>query len=262
MAGSPEEAPRTKPQVSLDGGELARGLYLDLIKRSLLDTIYGDQRFGAPAPDSRDVGFRWPAVAHTMIGAQRLANLQDCVEDVIRSQVPGDLIETGVWRGGACILMRAILQAHGVFDRRVFVADSFEGLPPPNAESYPYDAGLDLSVYDELAVSLEQVQENFRRYGLLDDRVRFLKGWFKDTLPTAPIDSLAVMRLDGDLYESTIQAFDALYPKLSVGGYVIVDDYGAVAACARATHDFRDAHGIDDEIVTIDATGVFWQRTR
>ena len=257
-----DATPHLTPQVSLDGGELARGLYLDLVKRCLLDSIYADQRFGAPQTETRAAGFQWPAVAHTMIGAQRLGNLQDCVEDVIRNQVPGDLIETGVWRGGACILMRAVLQAHGVFDRRVFVADSFEGLPAPDAETYPYDAGLDLSVYEELAIPLEQVQENFRRYGLLDDRVQFLKGWFKDTLPNAPIDCLAVMRLDGDLYESTIQAFEALYPKLSVGGYVIVDDYGAVAACARATHDFRDANGIDDEIVTVDATGVFWQRTR
>ncbi len=259
---TPQSVPEAVAQVSLDGGELARGLYLDLIKRCLLDSVYGDQRIGGPAAETRAEGFGWPAVAHTMIGPQRLGNLQHCVEDVIRKQVPGDLIETGVWRGGSCILMRAILQAHGVFDRRVFVADSFEGLPAPDAENYPYDAGLDLSVYDELAISLEQVQENFRRYGLLDERVQFLKGWFKDTLPNAPIDSLAVMRLDGDLYESTIQAFEALYPKLSVGGYVIVDDYGAVAACAQATHDFRDANGIDDEIVTVDATGVFWQRTR
>lgn len=252
------------PQDSLDGGELARGLYLDLVKRCLLDVVYGDQRYGSggPAAPERPDGLQWPAIAHTMIGGKRLENVQFCVEDVIRNRVPGDLIETGVWRGGACILMRAILQAHGVFDRRVFVADSFEGLPVPDAENYPYDEGLDLSVYEELAVSLEQVQDNFRRYALLDDRVCFLKGWFKDTLPEAPIDSLAVMRLDGDLYESTIQAFEALYPKLSVGGYVIVDDYGAVAACSQATHDFRTANGIKDELRVIDETGVFWQRTR
>ena len=258
----PQAEPELLPQNSLDGGELARGLYLELIRRCLLDSVYGDQRIAGAAKEERDEGFRWPAVAHTMIGVPRLENLQFCVEDVIRNRVPGDLIETGVWRGGACILMRAVLQAHGVFDRRVFVADSFKGLPPPDAERYPFDTGLDLSGYDELSVSLEQVKENFRRYGLLDDRVLFLEGWFKDTLPNAPIDSLAVMRLDGDLYESTIQAFEALYPKLSVGGYVIVDDYGAVAACAQATHDFREAYGIDDEIRVIDGTGVFWQRSR
>lgn len=238
--------------------DVARRAYLDLVRRCLLDLVYSEQRAKAAGLGP----FEWPAVAHTMIGAARLASLQSCAEDVIRAGVPGDFIETGVWRGGASILMRAVLEAYGVRDRTVWVADSFEGLPPPNPDDYPYDIGLDLSVYDELAISLEQVQDNFRRYGLLDDRVRFLKGWFKDTLPGAPIESLALMRLDGDLYESTIQAFEALYPKLSVGGYVIVDDYGAVAACAQATHDFRAAQGIEDEIQVIDDTGVFWQRSR
>ena len=131
--------------------------------------------------------------------------------------VPGDLIETGVWRGGATILMRAILKARGVTDRVVWVADSFAGLPAPNAARYPLDAGINLHRFPQLAVTLERVQDNFRRYGLLDDQVRFLKGWFRDTLPAAPIERLAVLRLDGDLYESTIQALESLYDKLSAG---------------------------------------------
>ena len=196
-----------------------------------------------------------------MIGSSRLENLQFCVEDVIRNRVPGDLIETGVWRGGACILMRAVLQAHAVFDRQVWVADSFEGLPSPDAENYPYDEGLDLSVYRELAVSLEKVKENFRRYALLDDRVRFLKGWFKDSLPNASIDSLAVMRLDGDTYESTMDAISVLYPKLSPGGFCIVDDYEAFPDCQRAVDEYRDQHQIRDEIIPIDRAAVFWKRS-
>jgi len=72
-----------------------------------------------------------------------------------------------------------------------------------------------------LAVSLERVQDNFRRYGLLDRQVRFLKGWFRDTLPAAPIERLAILRLDGDLYESTIQALGALHGKVSAGGVVM-----------------------------------------
>ena len=86
---------------------------------------------------------------------------------------------------------------------------------------------------------LEHVKENFQRYGLLDEQVRFVKGWFRDTLPHVPIERLAVLRLDGDLYESTIQALDGLYHKLSPGGFVIVDDYGNVPACRQAVNDFR-----------------------
>ena len=111
-------------------------------------------------------------------------------------------------------------------------------------------------------MSLDQVKANFARYDLLDDRVQFLKGWFKDTLPHAPISRLAVMRLDGDLYESTMDALTALYPKLSPGGYVIIDDYGAINACRQAVHDFRNTHGIEDPIQEVDWTGAYWRRSQ
>jgi O-methyltransferase len=180
--------------------------YLDLMTRCLTDWIYDgvDERARAEGRD-------WPARAHTMIGLKRLANIRTCVEAVLDAGIPGDLIETGVWRGGATIFMRAILKARGVADRLVWVADSFAGLPPPDTEHYPHDEGITLHRFPQLAVSLERVQENFRRYGLLDEQVRFLKGWFRDTLPSAPIERLAVLRLDGDLYESAIQALDSLY---------------------------------------------------
>ena len=95
----------------------------------------------------------------------------------------------------------------------------------------------------------------------MDDQVCFLKGWFKDTLPTAPIEKLAILRLDGDMYESTMDGLRSLYHKLSPGGFLIVDDYGAVDACREAVCDFRNEHGIDDEIVKIDWGGVYWQKT-
>jgi hypothetical protein len=195
-----------------------------------------------------------------MIGLKRLDNLEFCIEEIIAKGVPGDLIETGAWRGGATIFMRAVLKAYGVTDRCVWVADSFAGLPPPDAGKYPHDAGDRLHEARELAVSLEQVKANFDRYGLLDDQVRFLKGWFRDTLPTAPIERLAVLRLDGDMYQSTMDALANLYPKVSQGGYVIVDDYSAIPACRQAVHDYRSANGITEEIRDIDWTGIFWQK--
>ncbi len=230
-------------------------LYLDIMTRCLTDWIYDgvDERARAEGRD-------WPARAHAMIGLKRLANIRTCVEAVLDAGIPGDLIETGVWRGGATIFMRAILKARGVTDRAVWVCDSFRGLPPPDTERYPHDEGITLHRFPQLAVSLERVQENFGRYGLLDGQVRFLKGWFRDTLPTAPIERLAVLRLDGDLYESTIQALDSLYDKLSVGGFVIVDDYGNVPACRQAVCDFRTKRGITDPIQTIDWGGVYWRR--
>jgi hypothetical protein len=194
-----------------------------------------------------------------MIGLKRLDNLQHCVERVLNDGIPGDLIETGVWRGGACILMRAILRAYGDRTRKVWLADSFAGLPPPDPGKYPADAGDLLHTYDVLAVSRETVANNFAAYGLLDEQVCFLQGWFKDTLPDAPIRQLAVMRLDGDMYESTIQALEALYDRLSPGGFVIIDDY-FLEPCAQAVQDFRSRHGIADPIHDIDGQGRYWRR--
>lgn len=205
-------------------------------------------------------GKDWPLYADTMIGYKRLSNVQDCVVDVINHNVPGDLIETGVWRGGTVIFMRAVLQAMNVTDRVVWAADSFEGLPAPDAK---YEADKDdiFYTFDELKISLEIVKENFKKYNLLDEQVRFLKGWFRDTLPTAPIEKLAVLRLDGDMYESTMDALVNLYPKLSVGGYLIIDDWGSVEGCRKAVNDFRQQHAITDEIKTIDADGVYWKKS-
>ena len=241
-------------------------LYLDLLKRCLLNWIYAEtevDRLRGQTFDSavRAEGKDWPPMAHTMIGLRRLNNVQECVEAALRDRVPGDLMETGVWRGGATILMRGILRAHGVKDRAVWVADSFAGLPPPNPGRYPHDAGLNLHLYPQLAVPISQVRENFARYGLLDDQVRFLPGWFRDTLPTAPVERLAVLRLDGDLYESTIDALTHLYPKVSPGGFVLVDDYNDIPACRQAVDDYRQAHRIRSPITAVDWTGVYWRRT-
>ncbi len=92
-------------------------------------------------PSVRAVGRDWPARADSMIGLRRMDNIQDCIETVIRDDVPGDLIETGVWRGGATIFMRGVLKAYEDTTRTVWVADSFEGLPPPDPARYPADAG-------------------------------------------------------------------------------------------------------------------------
>ena len=209
----------------------------------------------------RELGRDWPAEAETMIGLRRLDNIQECVTTVLRENVPGDLVETGVWRGGASIFMRAILAAYGDTTRKVWCADSFRGLPVPNLVDYPADKVAQWHTRQELAISLDAVQKNFARYGMLDAQVEFLEGWFKDTLPNAPIDKCAVIRLDGDMYESTMDALRSLYGKLSPGGFLIIDDYGIPEdTCRRAIHDFRQAHSIREPIVDIDGWGAYWRR--
>ena len=237
----------------------ARDRYVDLLMGCLTRELFLDEE--AVDPAIRAEGRDWPATAETMVGQLRLANVRQTVETVLADGVPGDLIETGVWRGGVTILMRGILEAWGDTDRSVWVADSFEGLPAPNVDEYPDDAGHDLSGVSTLMVGADQVRANFDRYGLLDERVRFLEGWFADTLAAAPIDQLAVLRLDGDLYESTMDALVPLYDKVSEGGFVIVDDYGAWEPCRKAVDEFRARRGITDPIVEVDWTGVYWRKS-
>jgi O-methyltransferase len=266
-------------------------LYIDLMKRTLTRTIvarprerqtiqarFPAKRLLVAAAQSLLSPFSWELVrvircvpdnylesgdaarnrvedAETMLGTRQLDNMQACIDGVLRSNVPGDFLEAGVWRGGMTILMRAVLKAYGVTDRRVWVVDSFAGLPRPDDahNSFGWKAG-------DMAASLEEVRGNFARYGLMDEQVSFLKGYFNQTLPLAPISKLAVLRVDADLYESTIDVLENLYPKLSAGGYAIFDDYQNLPDCRRAIDDYRSRHGIREPVRQIDTRAVFWQK--
>ena len=238
------------------------------VRRALARTLrvfnYKLYRMAPFNADRREQGLDWPSFGYSMIGLTGLSNLQECVETVLREDVPGDLIETGAWRGGACIFMRAILRAYGS-EKTVWVADSFEGLPSATAEPDRLLARMrpdnfDLAGHPHLAASIEEVRENFKRFGLLDGQVKFLKGWFKDTLPSAPIEKLAILRLDGDMYESTMDVLTNLYAKVSHRGFVIVDDYYSWDSCRRAIDEFRAQHEIREPLKEIDGSRAYWRR--
>jgi O-methyltransferase len=263
--GKPVDSPPEKPAPQVNRFSCIADRYLHVVQEILINAIYQDQAIDPWSPPvfderRRDLGLDWPHVALTMIGRTRLRSLRECCETVLRDGVPGDFVETGIWRGGACIMMAAVLAAYERADRRVWGFDSFEGLPPPDEERYPQDHGDQLYRFPQLAVSREEVTENFRRLGLWSDQVQLVKGWFADTVPTAAIGQIAVLRLDGDLYESTIQVLDGFYPKLSPGGFCIIDDYGAMASCRLAVDDFRRDREITEPIVDIDGKGILWRK--
>jgi len=258
-------------------------MYLDLLERAVTHTLYYppdvrhlpdnvkesfEQEFekagitdlgGLNDTQRRNEGRDWPVYAQTMIGRKRTANVRRLLERVIAERVPGDLIEAGCWRGGTVIMMRGVLKAYGITDRTVYAADSFQGLPEPDPERFPADSGDINYTVGELAVSLEEVQRNLALYGLKDDRVKFLEGWFRDTLPTVRDKRWALVRLDGDLYESTMDGLTNLYPQLSPGGYLIVDDFGW-ENCRQAVEDYRAEHGITEPIERIDWVGAYWRK--
>jgi hypothetical protein len=258
------ELVRTMPsQTAID-------LYLELLIRSLTATLYDRE----PNHDSADAKsfvlaftkhyFHGPAV--TMLPRARLENIRSCISQILGDGIPGDLIETGVWRGGGCIFMRGCLMAFGHPEKVVWVADSFEGLPEPDLarakERDFFHSAVMQKAYQKMAASEEEVRRNFLAYGLLDENVRFLKGWFKETLLSAAIGQLALIRLDGDFYESTADALHALYHKLSPGGFVIIDDYGedVWTDCRAAVDDFRTAHQICEPLLTVDSKCSYWRK--
>jgi len=205
---------------------------------------------------TRENGRDWPMFGYSMIGMKRMRNIRWIFQQVIEEGIPGDFLEAGAWRGGTCIYFRALIKAYDLIDRTVWVADSFEGMPmPKNSKD-----GSDHSTESYLSVSLEQVKANFSRFGLLDDQVQFLKGWFSESLPDAPVDRLAILRLDGDLYHSTIDVLNTMYDKVSIGGYVIIDDYYSWPGCRRAVRDFFENRGGLPDCHDIDTDAVWFRK--
>jgi hypothetical protein len=194
----------------------------------------------------------------TMIGYKRLTNLEVLIKDVVANNIEGHVIETGVWKGGACIFMRKLLNDLGSA-KKVYVADSFEGLPKPDIK-YPHDSGDTHHMVGGLAISIDDVRANFKKYRLLKKTI-FIKGWFKDTLPRLKKKKFSIIRLDGDMYESTMDALVNLYPLLQTGGFCIIDDYGVVPGCHHAVNDYRRQKNITDEIMPIDGYGVYWKKS-
>ncbi|SPN79202.1 Macrocin O-methyltransferase [Brazilian cedratvirus IHUMI] len=236
--------------------------YLNLLRDSISDACFKVRIIEGKKvyPEEIALGKIWPSEAVSMIGLARLDNIREVLEKVFTDRVEGDFLEAGVWRGGACIFAKGVIDAYSE-KRKVILADSFEGLPPPDPK-YVHDRGAVWHLMTNLAVSEEQVRDNFQKFSLLDDQVVFLKGFFEDTLfsPSLPFEKLSVLRLDGDMYSSTIQTLQALYDKVSPGGFIIVDDYLSCPGCKRAVDDFRKERDITDEIVEIDWTGVFWRK--
>ena len=248
-------------------------LKLDFLKRIITNTItpVGKANFfkdgfpsdvvmeeflKAPIDNQRMEGLDWPKEAHTMIGMKRLNNLHQTLDYVRENNIPGDFIETGVWRGGACIFAKMYMDMYEM-DKKVFVSDSFDGLPKPDLLKYPQDAGDEHWKQNFLKVSLEEVKSNFELYSCLDDKVIFLKGWFKDTLGDERIQELSLLRFDGDMYGSTMDVLNNCYDKVSKNGIIIIDDY-CLPNCVKAVTDFRNQRKITEELKFVDKCGVWW----
>ena len=241
-----------------------RDAYIDLIKRSVTNYLYlgGD----ASAADFRAVTHydldqsQWTidplGRPLTLLTKAQLDLIEKAVLDLEERKIPGDYLEAGVWRGGAIVLMRALLEAYGIERRRVFAANSFAGIPRNvRAINDPVDQWRDRWV-----ASLGEVQQNIARFGLLDDRIAFVVGFFAESLRQLAGQKFALIRLDSNSYDSVETSLQHLYPLLSVGGIVIIDDWH-LSGCRTAVQDYRSRHGIRDEIQEYEANA-YWVKQR
>jgi O-methyltransferase len=207
-------------------------------------------------PNSRVEGSDWPSNAYSMIGLKRMNNLMDMLDYVRLNNIEGDLIETGVWKGGATIFMKIYCDLYNL-NKKVFVCDSFEGLPKPSGK-FSSDIGDIHHTYDALKVSLDEVKNNFKNYNCLDDNVVFIKGFFGQTLPNNnEIQKISLLRMDGDMYESTHDVFYSLYDKVVKSGVIIIDDF-CLDGCRDCVNDFRKEKNIISEYTVIDRCGIYW----
>jgi O-methyltransferase len=227
--------------------------YIELIKRSVTNYLYlgGEDEFRTFSScdhyDPPKGEWRIDPLARplSLLDRRQLALVETSILSLESQGVPGDYIEAGVWRGGVIILMRALLNAYGIADRRIVAADSFAGIPMNVRFRHdPVDAWPDRWV-----ASLEEVRAAIARFDLLDDRIEFLPGYFADTLHTLAGRRFALVRLDSDSYESTETSLVHLYPLLSKGGVLIIDDWH-LTACKMAVSRYRTEHGIEDPILT------------
>ena len=229
-----------------------RDAYIDLIKRSIANYHYlgGDASFEdfrcVTHYDLEQARWRIDPLARpiTLLNKQQLDLIEQATVALQQRKVPGDLMEAGIWRGGAVILMRAVLRAYGIEGRKVFAADSFAGIPKNvRALNDPVDGWSDRWV-----APLDEVRQNIARFGLLDDRIVFVPGFFSETLHTLAKERFALIRLDSDSYDSVETSLDHLYPLVSRGGIVIIDDWH-LPGCRMAVLNYRERHRIADQVL-------------
>eukprot|EP01065_Artemidia_motanka_P021997 TRINITY_DN26216_c0_g1_i1.p1 TRINITY_DN26216_c0_g1~~TRINITY_DN26216_c0_g1_i1.p1 ORF type:complete len:448 (+),score=134.48 TRINITY_DN26216_c0_g1_i1:63-1406(+) len=235
------------------GGSGPAELYLYTLRNSLTGALLTTDAFvpnigSALARTTFDHSKRlngedWPVSGMTMSGVKRVDVLHELLHRAYREKkLDGAFLEAGVWRGGSCIYAKGFLRAYGL-RRQVFVVDSFRGLPH---KEHPRDAAF-WAYLNYVSVPQELVEDHFRRYQLYDDDVVFVKGWFGNTLPAlrSRVGSVAILRLDGDMYKSTLEVLCSMYDRLQVGGYWIVDDWNVPSAILAVTY-FIGNHSIED----------------
>ncbi|MEX2150263.1 MAG: TylF/MycF/NovP-related O-methyltransferase [Steroidobacteraceae bacterium] len=202
---------------------------------------------------------------YTMTSAERLFALIQAVRHVSAAAIPGDIVECGVWRGGSMMAAARTLLESGDATRDLYLYDTYEGMSPPGAADVNLDgqaASALLRARDKhdpesawCYATLEDVRTALYGTGYQASRMHFVEGKVEQTIPGTAPERIAVLRLDTDWYESTRHEMEHLYPRLSPGGVLIIDDYGHWAGCRKAVDEYLASRGIRLLLNRIDYTG-------
>lgn len=187
----------------------------------------------------------------TMVSYARLRGLNDATNYIVKNSISGDFVECGVARGGSAALIGLTLQKmHAT--RILWLFDTFQGLPKPSKDDPDYKIA---NLYTGTCVaSMEEVRNSLQSLGV-SDNVHLVPGLFQDTVPRAPIESISLLHLDGDWYESVKVCLESLYDKVSPGGVIQFDDYGHWAGARRAVDEFMIGRKIRGPLRRLDFSG-------
>jgi hypothetical protein len=176
----------------------------------------------------------------SMTGPERLYGLYDAVRYVHARKIPGSIVECGVWRGGSSMMAALTLQQLGDTSRDLYLYDTFTGMSAPTEHDVDINGRTAESRWREgwVAASLEDVQANMRSTGYPQERITYVRGMVEETIPETIPDQIALLRLDTDFYESTAHELEHLYPRLTPGGVLIVDDYGNWQGARKAVDEY------------------------
>ena len=200
----------------------------------------------------------------TMTSDERLSALCHATRHVARHRVPGDIVECGVWRGGSSMAAAMTLLAERDESRTLYLFDTFEGMTEPgefDRAALSGETAHSLLEKSERSANvwayapLNDVRANLRKTRYRQDRIHFIKGRVEDTIPSQAPDRIAILRLDTDWYESTRHELLHLYPRLSTGGILVIDDYGHWQGARRAVDEYIEENRLNLLLHRIDYTG-------
>jgi hypothetical protein len=243
------------PRISSSVKRLLDRFGYDIVRRDR------DQRF-PPDYDPATIELYEKVKPYTLTSHERVATLRQAVIYVVKAEIPGAIVECGVWRGGSMLAVATTLVSLGVTDRDLYLFDTFTTMPPPGEEDVSvlgqpvadfYDDALKSPVFAYLP--MEEVKALLAKTGYPAERMHFVKGMVEDTIPDQAPEQIALCRLDTDLYVSTVHEMRHLFPRIPEGGVLLVDDYGEYLGARKAVDEYFAQHGIDILLNRIDMTG-------